>query len=166
MFHFGTCEIRLFNCKTANLLDNGAMGENQIVIYTSPNGEVWIETHIKGDSIWLTQQQIADLFETERSVITKHLGNIFKNEELEEESNVQKMHIANSDKPAKLYSLDAILSVGYRVNSKKATQFRIWATKTLKNQILRGYSVDERLLLAERKRLEEIRDRINEMLEG
>jgi hypothetical protein len=72
---------------------------------------------------------MAILFDTERSVITKHLRNIFQSEELDEKSNVQKMHIAGSDKPVAFYSLDAIISVGYRVNSKRGTQFRIWATE-------------------------------------
>lgn len=83
------------------------------------------------ETFWLNQTTIAELFGVDRSVITKHISNIFKDGELDEKSNVQKMHIANSDKPVKFYNLNVILSVGYRVNSKEATKFRIWATNTL-----------------------------------
>jgi prophage maintenance system killer protein len=89
---------------------------------------------------------MAILFDTERSVVTKHLRNIFATKELEEKSNVQKMHIAFSDKPVKFYNLDIIISIGYRVNSKQGTQFRIWATNVLRDHILRGYSINDRRL--------------------
>ena len=90
---------------------------------------------------------MSNLFETERTVITKHLSNITKSGEVSEKSNVQKMHITGSDKPVKLYGLDFIISVGYRVNSKKATQFRIWATKVLRNYILKGYAINKHRLI-------------------
>ena len=121
--------------------------KGELIIYESKKGEVSIETHLKDETIWLAQKQIVDLFDTERSVITKHLNNIFKSGELEEKSNVQKMHIANSDKPVKLYNLDAIISVGYRVNSKKATDFRVWATKTLRNYLVKGYVINQNKFL-------------------
>ncbi|HPW16782.1 MAG TPA: virulence protein RhuM/Fic/DOC family protein [Candidatus Aminicenantes bacterium] len=114
----------------------------EIVIY----GETGLEVRLEKDTLWLTQNQISDLFEKERSVITKHLRNIFNEGELERKSNVQKMHFANSDKPVLFYNLDVILSVGYRVNSKRGTQFRIWATKVLKEHIVRGYTANERRL--------------------
>jgi len=104
----------------------------EIIIYTTSAGPR-LEVRLEEDTIWLTQAQIASLFSSERSVITKHLKNIFKEGELQEKSNVQKVHIANSDKPVNLYNLDTVISVGYRVNSKRATQFRIWATKTIKD---------------------------------
>ncbi len=81
---------------------------------------------------------MAELFLTERNVITEHLRNIFQSKELEQKSNVQKMHIANSDKPVQLYNLDVIISVGYRVNSKRGTQFRVWATSVLKQHLIQG----------------------------
>lgn len=125
-----------------------ATNKGEIVIYQSKDGSAELEINLQKETLWLTQKQVASLFETERSVITKHLNNVFLSGELSQKSNVQKMHIANSDKPVKFYSLDAIISVGYRVNSKKATQFRIWATSMLKNHILNGYTLN-------RKRLQE-----------
>ena len=118
----------------------------EIVLYQAPDGSVKLDVRLERDTIWLSQKQMALLFDTERSVITKHLRNIFQSGELEEKSNVQKMHIPGSDKPVAFYSLDAIISVGYRVNSKRGTQFRIWATQVLRDHILRGYTVNERRL--------------------
>lgn len=88
-----------------------------------------IDVRLANDTVWLTQAQISELFQKERSGITKHISNIFKEGELEENSNVIFFHIANSDKPVKYYSLDVIISVGYRVKSLRGTQFRIWANK-------------------------------------
>ena len=119
---------------------------DEIVLYQSPDGSVKLNVRLERETIWLSQKQMAILFDTERSVITKHLRNIFQSGELEEKSNVQKMHIPGSDKPVAFYSLDAILSVGYRVNSKRGTQFRIWATQVLRDHILRGYTVNARRL--------------------
>jgi hypothetical protein len=96
--------------------------------------------------IWLTQKALAELFGKERSVITKHLKNIFETVELDEKSNVQKMHVSGSDKPVSYYNLDVIIAVGYRVNSYQATQFRIWATKTLKEFIIKGFVLDDERL--------------------
>ena len=89
---------------------------------------------------------MSDLFQRDRTVITRHINNIFKESELEENSNVHFLHIAQSDKPIKLYSLDVIISVGYRVKSVRGTQFRQWANKILKDYLLRGYSANQRLL--------------------
>jgi prophage maintenance system killer protein len=96
--------------------------------------------------VWLTQAQMAELFGRERSVITKHLRNVFLEGELVEKSNVQNLHIASSDRPVAYYNLDVIISVGYRVKSKRGTQFRIWATRTLKDHLLRGYTLNEKRL--------------------
>ena len=123
-----------------------------IVIYKPAQGKETLNVRLKQDTIWLTQAQIAVLFETERSVITKHLRNIFLSGELQEKSNVQKMHIAGSDKPVKFYNLDAIISIGYRVNSHRATQFRIWATNILRNHIVKGYTLN-------RKRITQLRQK-------
>jgi len=120
--------------------------ESEIIIYRAKNGEIKLKAQFQNESIWLSQKQMVNLFETERSVITKHLNNIFKSNELDEKSNVQKMHIANSDKSVKFYSLDAVISVGYRVSSKKATDFRIWATKTLRQYLTKGYIINSHLL--------------------
>ncbi len=117
-----------------------------LVIFRPRGSQITVEVQFKNESVWLTQAQMANLFLTERSVITKHLRNIFENKELERESNVQKMHIANSDKPIQLYNLDVIISVGYRVNSSKATQFRIWATNILKQHLIQGYTLNDKRL--------------------
>jgi len=98
-----------------------------------------LEVRLEQDSVWLTQKQIAELFSTERRVVTKHLKNILTSDELNENSNVQKMHITNSDKPVAFYNLDVIISVGYRVNSKRGTQFRIWAIHTHSSQFMDSY---------------------------
>lgn len=100
----------------------------EIAIYTGKDGQTQIEVQFDKDTVWLNQSQITDLFQRDRTVITKHINNIFKEGELEEKSNVQKMHIANSDKPVVFYNLDVIISVGYRVKSLRGTQFRQWAT--------------------------------------
>jgi len=116
------------------------------LLYTGNAGRVNINVVVKDESVWLTQKALAALFGKERSVITKHLRNIFTSGELEEKSNVQKMHLVHSDKPVKFYNLDTIISVGYRVNSYQATQFRIWATKTLKEYITKGFVMDDERL--------------------
>lgn len=114
---------------------------SEIIIY-EPAGGGHVTVRLEGESLWLTQEQIADLFKRERSVITKHLRNIFQDGELVEESNVQNLHIAGSDKPVKFYNLDAIISVGYRVNSKRGTQFRQWATGILRDHLMQGWTLD------------------------
>lgn len=114
---------------------------SKIIIY-EPKGGEQVTVRLEGDSLWLTQEQMGDLFGRERSVITKHLRNIFKTGELVEESNVQNLHVANSDKPVKYYNLDTIISVGYRVNSKRGTQFRQWATGVLRDHLRQGWTLD------------------------
>lgn len=114
---------------------------SDIIIYEPEEGGR-ILVRLEGESLWLTQEQISDLFKRERSVITKHLRNVFQSGELDEESNVQNVHIAGSDKPVKFYSLDAIISVGYRVNSKRGTQFRQWATGVLRDHLMQGWTLD------------------------
>src|SRR3989344_1857808 len=134
--------------------------KNSIVIYQTAKGPE-LEVRLEKETIWLTQAQIARLFGAERSVITKHLRNIFKEGELIEKSNVQKMHIADSDKPVKFYNLDMIISVGYRVNSRYATQFRIWATNTLKNYLIDGYAINEKRLLNAQEKFKELQSAIS-----
>lgn len=117
-----------------------------IVLYRAPDGKVRLEVRLERETLWMTQKQMAVLFETERSVVTKHLKNIFSTGELVEKSNVQKMHIAPSDKPVAFYNLDVIISLGYRVNSRRGTQFRIWANSVLREHILKGYTINARRL--------------------
>jgi death-on-curing family protein len=119
---------------------------SKIEIYTNKNNEASIEVQFENETVWLTQSQISDLFGRDRTVISRHLNNVFKEGELEKKSNMQKMHIANSDKPVELYNLDVIISVGYRVKSKQGTQFRIWATNRLKEYLVQGYSINEERL--------------------
>jgi hypothetical protein len=120
--------------------------ENSFILYTTPEGAVKLSVLLQDETIWLTQEQMSQLFDRERSVITKHIGNVFSEGELEEKSNVQILHISGSDKPVKFYNLDVIISVGYRVKSQRGTQFRIWATKTLKEYIIKGFVLDDNRL--------------------
>jgi len=120
--------------------------EKELAIYQAENGSIELRADFEGDTVWATQKQIANVFGIDRTVSTKHINNILKDKEVDDKSNVQKMHIANSDKPVKYYSLDMILAVGYRTNSSTAINFRKWATKTLKKHITEGYTVNESML--------------------
>ena len=125
---------------------------SDFILYTAPSGDVRVEIYFQNETIWLTQQKIAELFEVERSVVTKHLGNIFNDGELDKTATsakfaqVQKEGDREVKRNIEYYNLDAIISVGYRVNSGKATQFRIWATKTLKEYIIKGFTLDDERL--------------------
>ncbi len=137
-----------------------AMEENkgEIVLY-QPEGEVRLEVRVENETVWLTQAQMAVLFERERSVIAKHIGNVFKEQELDEKSNVQILHNTLSKfKPTTIYSLDVIISVGYRVKSLRGTQFRRWANQVLKDYILKGYAVNQRKIATDLQ----IADRLHE----
>jgi hypothetical protein len=115
-------------------------------MYQTEDGKTKIEVEFENDTVWLTQAQMAELFQRDRTVITKHIKNIFEEGELQEKSNVQILHIANSDKPVAYYSLDVIISVGYRVKSIRGTQFRIWATERLKEYLIKGFTMDDERL--------------------
>ena len=120
--------------------------ENEIILY-QPDSSFSLEVRIEDETVWLTQQQIADLFGTKRPAITKHLNNIFLSGELDELSVCSILeHTATDGKTykTKFYNLDAILSVGYRVNSKNATLFRQWANRVLKTYLLHGYAISQR----------------------
>jgi len=114
---------------------------SEIIIYEPAYGGS-VTVRLEGESLWLTQKLISGLFKRERSVFTKHLRNVFQDGELVEESNLQTLHIAGSDKPVKFYNLYAIISVGYRVNSKRGTQFRQWATGVLRDHLMQGWTLD------------------------
>ena len=128
--------------------------ENQIVVY-QPNETVRLDVRLENETVWLTQEQIANLFGTKRPAITKHLSNIYKSGELEREGTCSILeHMGNDGKQSyrtMFYNLDAILSVGYRVNSRNATLFRRWATQVLKTYLLKGYAVNARLSQLEDK---------------
>ncbi len=119
---------------------------NEIVIYQTEDGVTKIDVNFSDETVWLSQTQIGELFQRDRSVISKHISKVFSEHELEEKSNVQILHIANSDKPIKLYSLDVIISVGYRVKSIRGTHFRRWATERLKEYMLKGFTMDDNRL--------------------
>ncbi len=123
-----------------------------ITIYQTENGTV--EVRLEQDTVWLRQEQMSQLFGRERSVITKHLRNVFAEGELEEESNVQNLHIAGSDKPVKFYNLDVIISVGYRVKSQQGTRFRQWATRILREHLTQGYTLNRQRLETNARELE------------
>ena len=123
-----------------------------ITIYQAENGTV--EVRLEQDTVWLRQEQMSELFGRERSVITKHLRNVFAEGELEEESNVQNLHIAGSDKPVRFYNLDVIISVGYRVKSRQGTRFRQWATRILREHLTQGYTLNRQRLEANARELE------------
>ena len=123
------------------------MEQGEIILY-QPDEAVKLDVRLEGETVWLTQAQIAELFGTRRQAITKHLKNIFDSEELNEESVCSILELTAADGKnykTKFYNLDAILSVGYRVNSKNATLFRRWANSVLKDYLLKGYSINQRL---------------------
>ncbi len=119
------------------------MDKSEIILYQS-NNAVEVEVRLENETVWLTQAQMEILFERHVSVISRHIKNVFQENELEEKSNLHFLQIANSDRPTAFYSLDVIISVGYRVKSQRGTQFRIWANKVLKDYILKGYAIHER----------------------
>ncbi len=118
---------------------------NQVIeIYVSQNGDARLEVALDKDTAWLTQGQMRELFGRDQSVLSRHIRSIFQEGELVERGNMQKMHIAGSDKPVTQYSLDVIISVGYRVKSQSGVQFRQWATQTLKQHLVQGYTLNQK----------------------
>lgn len=120
--------------------------EKQIEIFKSNDNKIELQVNFNNDTVWLTQDQLATLFQRNQSVVSRHINNVFKENELDPKSNMQKMHIPNSDKPVAFYSLDVIISVGYRVKSIRGTQFRQWATQRLKEHLVQGYSINKKRL--------------------
>ena len=124
----------------------------EFLLYTTPNGKVKVEIFLRDENIWLTQAKIAELFGVERSVVTKHLQNIFQEGELNKNSTCAKIAQVQIEGPRQVtrgvefYNLDAIIAVGYRVNSNQATQFRIWATQILREYIIKGFAMDDERL--------------------
>jgi len=130
--------------------------KGEIIIYESVDGKVKLDVKLDAETVWLNQSQLAELFERDQSVISRHINNIFNEGELKKKSNMHFLHIPNSDKPVAFFNLDVIISVGYRVKSQRGTQFRIWANKILKDYLVKGYAIYE-------KRLKGQTDRINEL---
>ena len=138
------------NKKKKSVVPNNSFTE--FLLYTTPNGKVKVEIFLRDQNIWLTQAKIADLFDVERSVITKHLQNIYETNELRKEATCAKIAQVQTEggrqvsRNIEFYNLDAIISVGYRVNSTRATHFRIWATERLKEYIIKGFAMDDERL--------------------
>jgi death-on-curing family protein len=132
---------------------------NEVILYQTPDKKIQIEVKFEGETVWLNQEQMISLFKRDQSVISRHINNIFKEGELDKKSNMQKMHIANSDKPVAFYNLDVIISVGYRVKSKQGTRFRQWATQRLKDYLVKGYAINQ-------MRLEQLHQTIQLISEG
>ena len=133
---------------SAQTVPQPATARNEIVVY-QPDETIRLDVRLENETVWLTQEQIANLFGTKRPAITKHLANIYKSGELEREGTCSILeHMGNDGKQVyrtRFYNLDAILSVGYRVNSRNATVFRRWATQVLKDYLLKGYAFSQRL---------------------
>lgn len=139
------------------------INKGEVIIYQPKDGDVRFEVKMEKESIRLTQAQISQLFNSERSVVTKHLRNIFNSKELDKNSVCAKIaHTASDGKTYKtqFYNLDVIISVGYRVNSKQATQFRIWATKVLKKHLVKGYTINKDRLSASENNLKKLQKTI------
>ena len=117
--------------------------KNEIVIFETEDNEVKLPVMVEDETVWLNQNQMIELFGRDQSVISRHIRNVFKEHEVDEKSNMHFLHIANSDKPVAFYSLDVIISVGYRVKSKRGVEFRRWANSVLKQYILKGYAVND-----------------------
>jgi LPS O-antigen subunit length determinant protein (WzzB/FepE family) len=134
---------------------------NELVSYTAQGLENF-QVRIDEDTVWLTQAQMVELFERDQSVISRHINNVFKEKELTKSSNMHFLHITNIDKPVAFYSLDVIISVGYRVKSQRGTQFRIWATSVLKEYLLKGAAIHRP---ASKRVLEDVEIRLQKQIE-
>jgi prophage maintenance system killer protein len=130
------------------------MPSGEMLVYEAPEGGVRVDVRLAGETVWLRQEQMGQLFGRERSVITKHIRNVFAEGELDEEGNVQILHVAGSDKPVRFYNLEVIISVGYRVKSQSGTRFRQWATLTLRDHLVRGYTINRQRFEANARELE------------
>lgn len=132
----------------------------EVVLFQAEDGKTRLEVQLDRETVWLNQDQMTMLFDRDQSVISRHIRSVFKEGELDEKSNMQKMHIANSDKPVAFYNLDVIISVGYRVKSQRGTQFRQWATRVLRDHIVKGYTVNDQRLREEQAKLREMRQTV------
>ena len=125
---------------------------NQIVVYQTADNQTQINVTLENETVWLTQAQIAELFQKDQSVIARHIANIFKEGELDKESNMQILHNTLSKyKPTAIYNLDVIISVGYRVKSQRGVQFRQWANRVIKDYMLKGYAINQQMLAMEER---------------
>ena len=143
------------------------MTNDQIIIYQAPNGETSVNVKLQGDTLWLSLNQLADLFERDKSVISRHLRNIYNEGELDKTATVAKNATVQNEGERKVvrdvefYNLDAIISLGYRVNSKRGTQFRIWANKVLKDYLVKGYAINEQRLKEQTRQFNSLKQTVN-----
>jgi hypothetical protein len=135
--------------------------KSEVVLFQAEDGQTRLEVQLDHETVWLNQAQMVALFERDVSVVSRHIRNVFAEGELSEKSNLQKMQIANSDRPVVYYSLDVIISVGYRVKSRRGTQFRQWATKVLRDHLVKGYTIHEQRLREETAKLREMRQTVD-----
>jgi len=119
--------------------------DNQIIIYQTADNQTQIDVRLENETMWLTTNQMAMLFDREESNIRRHVINVFKERELDRENNVHFLHVNGVKKPVPFYNLDVIISVGYRVKSQRGVQFRQWANRVLKQYLIKGYAINERL---------------------
>lgn len=141
-----------------------SMASGEIIIYQTEDGQAKLDVRLEKETIWLRLDQIAVLFGRDKSVISRHLNNVFKSQELLRDSVVAKNATTASDGKTyrvDYYNLDAIISVGYKVNSKRGTEFRIWASQVLKDHIVKGYTVNEKRLRDENARLKELQETVD-----
>ena len=133
------------------ILSDNKMDENKIVIYQTEDGQTQIDVRLENETVWLTQAQMVELFQTTKQNVSLHVGNVFKEGELEQEATVKEYLTVQNEgnrkvtRKVKYYNLDVIISVGYRVKSKRGTAFRIWARKIIKDYLVKGYAVNERI---------------------
>jgi hypothetical protein len=133
-------------------MKKNSASRGEVVLYQAPNGAVRLDVRLEQDTLWLTQKQMALLFDKDADTIGLHLRNIFDEGELEESATTEESSVVQIEgnrrvrRKLRIYNLDAIISIGYRINSKRGTQFRIWATKVLKDHILKGYTVNQKRL--------------------
>ncbi|MCS3796397.1 RhuM family protein [Niastella sp. OAS944] len=135
--------------------------KGEVIIYEMPDGQAAIDVKLENDTVWLTQEQMAELFGKSKKTVSEHIKNIYGENELLEMETKRKSGISGfSDKPTSFYSLDVIISVGYRVKSARGTQFRIWANKVLKDYLTKGYAVNEKRLREQSRQLEELKQTV------
>ena len=141
------------------------MDKKDIILYQAEDGKISVDVNIKDETIWLNLNQIAELFGRDKSVISRHIRNIYKDEELNRSSTVAFFATVQNEggreieRNIEFYNLDLIISVGYRVNSKRGTQFRIWATNLLKQHLINGYTINEKRLKEQTQKLSDLQNR-------
>ena len=157
---------KLFQINSKGILMTKEL-QNEIVIYQSDDGRINLDVKLENETIWLTQKQMAELFGVKTPAINKHLNNIYDEGELDKNSTISILEIVqkegnrNVSRNTAFYNLDAIISVGYRVNSSRATQFRIWATSTLKQYLVQGYAINEKVLKEKQEHIDKLKTTIN-----